>query len=115
MKKKHKTIAVIAFFIVLFSAFFLHGYFMNKKAEDNFKNNQKYYGIIMNIEDIDGNRGLPKIRVGNNWFVLGMGKLEYSIATYIKVGDSISKSPGENIIKVYRRNKFGHWEERIFP
>ena len=113
MKKKYKTIAIIAFFIVLFSGFFLRGYFMNKKAEEAFINEKEYAGLIEEIVYFNGNRGLPKIKIVNQWVLFG-GKLEATVSTYIEVGDSISKSPGENIIKVYRRNKSGQWGERIF-
>ena len=78
-----------------------------------FINEKEYYGIIKKIVYIDGNRGLPKINIGTRWIILG-GKLESTVSTYIKVNDSIVKLKGVNEIKVYRKNRSGHWIEKLF-
>ena len=72
---------------------------------------ESYRGIITEIKYIEGRRGLPDVKIGNELHYFGY---EEKIIHYIQIGDSIVKESGTEAIKIYRKNLKGKWDEKIF-
>ena len=108
-----KRIKLIFFTIVAcaFIVFFINGYYKDKKAQTAFIE-KEYYGIILEIKYVEGNRGDPYVQIGSQWFVFGIN--EDKVRNYIKVSDSIVKDSATETIKVYRKNYKGIWDEKVF-
>lgn len=104
-------ILILAFIILTIILFSLKGYRMKNHSYDLFKESE-FHGIINDIKLREGSRGLPHILIDNQWIFIGLNVQK--IQHHIIVGDSIVKEPGSMIIKVYRKNSNGAWDERIY-
>jgi|GEM_PF-3744293 len=106
-----KIIKLIYFLIIAigFFAFFIRGYYQNKKAHTAFVD-AEYQGIIKEIHQ--GPRGFSKLTIGS--LTMNLGLDEQKIQNYIHISDSIVKKSGTTEIIVYRKNPKGAWQEKVF-
>lgn len=102
---------IISVFIVMFISFFAYNLWLWEKGKDEFIN-LSYNGIVNEIKKTEDIRGLPMVKIGNQWRYINV--FESKIALYIQVGDSIVKNSGNDIIIVLRKNEKNEWEESIF-
>jgi len=108
--KKFKGI-VITIIIVAFIIFIVQIAFQIHVANKMF-NNCKYNGIIMDIRQLEGNRGVHDILINNEWH---SGCIyESKIWSYIRINDSIAKDSGTETIRVFRKNEYDEWVVRVF-
>jgi len=108
--KKIKIIAIVTL-LIFFLIFFLYNYiyFFNAKVA---LNKRGYKGIIEDIRTVEGRRGLPDIKINDNWINLSLE--ESKVKNYILIGDSIVKDSGISIMEVFRKNKKGEWYVKGF-
>ncbi len=64
---------------------------MDEKAQANYFN-KEFNGIILEIKYVEGNRGDPYVKIGDQWLVFG--KNEAKVLIYIEISDSIAKESG---------------------
>ena len=74
--------------------------------------NRQYHGIIVEIRMLQFSRGIPDIKIGDEWVILDIQ--EQKIKNYIIVGDSIVKESGKSEIVVYRKNTDLRWIGKVF-
>lgn len=105
---KRIFIGVIVAVFVLFALYigysFLYGY---KQFVD-----REYTGVITNIRKLEFSRGLPDIKINDEWIPLSVD--DSKVMNYMQIGDSIVKKSGYKEIIVYRRDINGEWNEKIF-
>lgn len=106
IKKIFIIISIIAFIV-----FFVHAFYMDKIAKKNFLN-EKYEGLITEIQFIEGMSDFPRYKINNQWIYFGMPGNK--IAFKVEIGDSIVKKQGQTEIEVYRRNVAGEWVRQVF-
>jgi hypothetical protein len=96
-------------FIILFGVyFFLSNWYESQLLHVNYLKTS-YNGIINKIED--GDRGSKDLNLSNGkWITLGSS----NPGVYVQVGDSIIKESGSETITVYRKDKNGIWQEKVF-
>jgi hypothetical protein len=111
MKIKHIKLIFFIIAACAFIVFFINGYYKDKKEQTAFIE-EEFHGIIMEIKYVEGNRGDPYVKIGNQWIVFG--PREDKVRNYISVEDSIVKKMGTVTIKVYRKNVKGSWDEKVF-
>ena len=97
--------------ITMFVLFIIKGFEMDKQAKVK-SIKRSYFGKIKDIKYVEGNRGDPSVKIGNNVFVFGY--LEDKVRHYVKVGDSIAKDSGSTAIRVFRKDSNGVWHEKVF-
>ena len=107
-KLKRIFIGVIVAGFVLFALYivywYLYGY--NQFVE------REYMGVITNIRKLEFSRGLPDIKINDEWIQLSVD--DSKVMNYMQIGDSIAKKSGYKEIIVYRRDMTGEWKEKIF-
>jgi len=105
-----KKIIIIA--ILFFSLIFLVYNLYNDHNVTVELNKRGYKGIIEDIRTVEGRRGLPDIKINDNWINLSLE--ESKVKNYILIGDSIVKDSGISIMEVFRKNKKGEWYVKGF-
>lgn len=112
--KNFKIIFIILFFVIgtigairFFVVTFFQPYNLSK--EQHIKDH--YNGILKEIgKEV---RGVPDIKIDDKWIILGTD-YETTISRHILIGDSLVKESGSETITVYRKDKHGVWQERVF-
>ena len=85
---------------------------LSKEYSKNYLNDS-YYGVIKDIKYIEGKRGCPDIKIGNEKYYMGFDA-EGVASYYIEVGDSIVKKKNDLNVYVYRQDSSGIWKMKIF-
>jgi hypothetical protein len=111
LNMKKIRIIFISILAIMFITFLVHDAWLQKKLKKEFID-LTYTGIIYEIRYIEGNRGYPRVRIGNQWNNINI--LESKIVNYIQTGDSILKETGTETIIVYRKNENDEWIEKVF-
>jgi len=109
MEKIRKIILFIGG--IVFLLFFIYIFYSMYHGEKEYIK-RKYIGIISEIRILQGNRGLPDIKIKKQWIPLDIP--DSKVMKYIQVGDSIVKESGTEIIKVYRKNLKDEWDIKVF-
>lgn len=105
MNKLEKTKPVFWMLVGLgLVLFFAHGAYLDKKAKERWMN-ESFQGRVTDIEFKQTNRGLPSLRIKDQWIDLGLSS--YSIAPFIEVNDSIVKIQGVKEIAIFKENENG--------
>lgn len=107
--KKFKTIIRVIFFIP-FIIFFITGIIKQEKDYKEFLN-ERYKGVITDIREIEGSRGIPEIKINNEWIYLGPHGSK--VENYVKIGDSIVKKANSEKIIVFKK-KNNKWYGKEF-
>ena len=97
--------------MLVLGLFFLSGYYKTKES-NKFFIEMELHGIINEIKYNEGYRGLPHIKIDNQWIFIGINGEK--VHNHIIIGDSIVKDSGTTTFKVYRKNEQGVWDERIY-
>jgi hypothetical protein len=74
--------------------------------------NREFHGVISNIRIQENSRGLPDIKIGEDWIDLNIP--EQKISRYVCVGDSVLKECGKSEIVVFRKNSDQKWVGKVF-
>jgi hypothetical protein len=106
IKKVFISILFIGFalFAIYIGYLFVHGHLQFR--------DRAYIGIISNIRKLEFNRGLPDIKIQDEWIPLSIE--DAKIKDYIQIGDSIVKESGSINIFVYRKDDNGKWIQKCF-
>src|SRR4051812_43281336 len=102
---------MIMIFAIVFLAFIGNAIYNAKIGLTKFTSIE-YDGVITDIKHHNGDRGIPDIKINNQW--MNLDYYGYKVRNYIKTGDSIVKKSGTEAIVVYRKNLSNEWEVRIF-
>lgn len=111
MNKKRIKLIFFITVTIAFMLFYINGYYEDRKAQKAFVE-EEFHGIIIEIKYFEGRRGFPDLKIDNKWIYMGLNGEK--IQNYIKVSDSLAKESGTEIIKVYRKNLKGNWDEKAF-
>ena len=94
--------------ITLFIIYMEYSYYLGETQYIN----REFFGVIQEIRYIENRRGIPEIKIANEWVVLTT--FESKVALYIHVNDSIVKTRGSKAITVFRKKPDGNWRQRVF-
>jgi uncharacterized membrane protein len=79
---------------------------INKTESKNVDLNLEEYGVIDSVK-VSSDRATPSYYINYRWMYLHtFGR---SIIPFVQVGDSISKTKGDNLLYVYRKNEKGDY------
>ncbi len=108
-----KTFKKYYYLFILLSVVFFIIYHVYSSYRDKQKFiNSSYNGIIMEIKFIEGQHGDMNIKINNTWRLCSW---ENKIGNYIKIGDSIVKSPENTDIYIYRKDTINDkWVLKVF-
>ncbi len=109
-KKKIMKFNIIVWLVIL-TISTIYVYYNRSGGYQEFIN-LKFNGIVKEIIYYKGNRGMPDFKVSTEWYYLGLDGEE--VTKNFKVGDSIIKEKGSTTIKLYRKNKKGEWNVKIY-
>ena len=101
-------IRIILVGLVLISSI-IYVYFNIIKSKNSFLA-YAFNGKITEI--IEGGRGFPNFKINNKWYYIGITGSH--VTNHIQVGDSLIKEKGSTTIKLYRQNKKGEWNVKIY-
>ena len=107
--KKNRLIYLVAVF-VFFAVFFAIGFYEDHKKYQDFIN-EEYSGVVQDIKYVNGNRGYPYVKIGEEWIVFG--KFESKIENRISISDSIVKIADSENFKIFKKNDMEQWDEQI--
>ncbi len=101
-----QRIVFIALAILGFIIFFYQGEIKDRKAFERFKQ-YSVHGIVSDVKIFQYRSGFPSYFINGEWVHFGINGEK--VENFIFLNDSLSKSSGNDTIRVYRKNELKEW------